>query len=333
MVPSASNAAVSVIVPCYNAEPYIRETLQSIAGQAHTAAVEVIVVDDGSTDRSADIVATEFPWVRLIRTANHGASGARNTALSVAAGAFVQFIDADDLLPPNKLAIQIDALTASGADVAYGDWQYLEKQPDGSFRDGALVARELPADAEVALFTDVWFPLNAYLFRRHIVDAVGGFNLALPIIQDARFALDCALRGARFVRCTGFVAPYRIHSSQQNSKRDPIAFTRDIFTNAVEVEAWWHRHGGLTTTREEALLKVLQHVARASHRKDPETFAAVWQVLQRLRPGFCPSEPRSLKWLSHVVGYPNAEDVAYYYRRVKTFVETRGGTSPVPQAP
>jgi glycosyltransferase involved in cell wall biosynthesis len=277
-------------------------------------------VDDGSTDGSAEVVATEFPWVRLERTANGGASCARNLGLALAGGEFIQFLDADDLLPLNKLTIQVAALRNSTADVAYGDWRYLEKQPDGTFEDGPTIGRRFSEDAEITLFADAWWPLHAYLFRRAIVDRVGGFHAQLPIIQDARFALDCALHGARFVHCAGFVCPYRIHSPLQNSKRDPVAFTRDIYRNAVDVEDWWRHHPPLTPQREAALLTVFQYVARASHRKDPETFDAAWASLRRLRPGFCPSGPPALRWLSRLVGYPQAEDVAFHYRRLKSFV-------------
>jgi glycosyltransferase involved in cell wall biosynthesis len=310
---------VSVILPCYNAERWIRETLETVWAQK-VERLEAIVVDDGSTDRSAAIVEHECGPAILIRTTNGGASRARNIGLSAARGRFVQFLDADDPLPPSKLATQIEALERTGADVAYCDWQYLSLQPDGRFEPGDVIAREIDGDADVALFSDCWYPIHAYLFRRTVVDRVGGFNEALPIIQDARFALDCALRGGRFVYCPGIVTQYRMHSSTQNSRRHPDAFNRDVFRNARDVEQWWRENGGLNEAREEALVTSYQYVARSMYRRDDAAFDAAWRALEMIRPGFCPTAPRALGLVSRVVGYRQAEEVAYRYRQVKRFL-------------
>lgn len=307
---------VSVVVPCYNAEDWIREALASVRLQ-DLEGVETIVVDDGSTDASAAIIRAEFPWVRLVATANQGASHARNTGLATARGRFVQFLDADDTLPPRKLAAQVALLDATGADVATADWQYLTRQPDGRFVAGDVVSRAMTGAADVELFTRCWYPIHAYLFRHTIVREVGGFRRSLPIVQDARFALDCALRGARFVHGPGPVVQYRMHSSLQNSRRDPIAFHRDVLTNALEVERWWQDREKLDAEREEALVSVLQYVARASYRRDPTTFEDALGALNRLRPGFRPGTPPALAWLSRLVGYRAAEELAYHYRRFK----------------
>jgi glycosyltransferase involved in cell wall biosynthesis len=317
---------VSVVVPCYNAALWIRETLDTAYAQ-RVDGLEVVVVDDGSTDESARIVEAEYPSATLIRTRNQGASRARNAALEIAGGRFVQFLDADDPLPASKLQVQIDALERTGADVAYCDWQHLLRRGDGTFRPEPVVAREIHGATDVALFTDCWYPIHAYLFRREIVDRVGGFNPALPVIQDARFALDCALRGARFVYCPGIVAQYRMHSSLQNSKRDPDLFNRDIFHNTLEVEAWWRAHGGLTEEREAALLLAYQYITRSTYRRDRVMFESALKALENIRPRFRPTRPRALGWLSRLVGYRNAEEVAYRYRRVKRLVASRGPTA------
>src|SRR5438105_1387389 len=130
---------VSIIIPCYNVSRWIRETLKSaVAGQSME--LEVIVVDDGSTDDSAAIVEREFAQAKLIRTPNRGASHARDTGTQAASGDYIQYLDADDLLAPGKIAVQLRALEESGAEVAYGDWQRLI--PRGvEFTRGAVVAR------------------------------------------------------------------------------------------------------------------------------------------------------------------------------------------------
>jgi hypothetical protein len=112
---AAPDALVSVIVPAYNAEAFLDETLASIRAQTYRA-LEIIVVDDGSTDATATIAerhAAEDPRVRLIRQANAGVGAARNAGLSLATGRYVAPVDADDLWRPEKIARQMAALSAA----------------------------------------------------------------------------------------------------------------------------------------------------------------------------------------------------------------------------
>ena len=276
---------LSVIVPCFNAEPWIEEALNSIFSQG-LSDLEVIVVDDGSTDRSAQVVKQKFPSVHLIQTANQGPSHARNTGTQASDGRFIQYLDADDVLAEGKLRTQLEMLEKTGADVAYGDWQELEKTPTGSYAKKRLVSRQIPKEAEVALFTDFWCPPAAYLFRREIVEKAGPWREDLPIIQDARFALDCALRGGKFVYCPGVMASYRIHSAGSVSRRDPKAFARDCFRNTEQVETWWLEHGGVDEERWAALVRAYDYVARSSFLiGDGATFEAAYHHVQRLHPG------------------------------------------------
>ena len=306
---------VSVIIPCYNAAPWIRQTLESVAQQA-VGGLETIVVDDGSTDGSAEIVRQVAPGARMVQTSRRGPSHARNTGTAQATGEFLQYLDADDLLTPGKISTQLTALTQQHADVAYGDWQALI--PDGdAHRPGRLVQRQLAGDPEVALFTDFWCPPAAYLFRRTIVERVGGWPLGLPIIQDARFALDCALHGGRFVYCPGIMAYYRVHHGESVSRQDPRAFVQDCLTNAMQVEQWWQQHGGITEPRRRALVHVYGSVARGSFRRDPPTFESAYQTLERLQPGYTPETPWHLALASRLVGYRHAEAFAWAWRRVK----------------
>lgn len=310
---------VSVIIPCYNAERWIRDALTSVIEQ--DVQLEIIVIDDGSTDGSAKIVQSEFPTVKLIRTTNGGPSRARNVGIALAQGSYIQFLDADDTLPTNKIAIQINALKQAGAQVAYSDWQYIRLQKDGQIVFSPILSRIMTGSPEIALLTDFWYPIHSYLFTNDIVHKTGGFNERLPIIQDARFAHDCALHGATFAYAPGPVIQYLMHSTTQNSKRDSVAFMRDCFTNASEVESWWRGNGGINAQRRKVLLRVYQQVARGTFDRDPKTFYAAYQRLRDLEPNFLPSGPRALRLLSICLGYPRAEQVASYYRSCKLRIQ------------
>jgi GT2 family glycosyltransferase len=309
---------ISVVIPCFNARRWISATLDSVFGQA-SPGLEVIVVDDGSTDGSGQLVADAFPGVRLVRTENGGASRARNVGTALARGQFIQYLDADDLLAPGKLELQLQALVETNADIAYGDWQELKTGPDGMVIEGGgrLVARRIDGEADIALLTDFWCPPGAYLFRRTIVDRAGGWDEQQSVVEDVRFVLACALHGARIAYCQGVAASYRVHTSDSLSTRDPVAFTRGCLRNASMVEDWWVRAGGLTAARAAVLVRVYGQVARASFGRDAATFEAAYVALERLQPGYTPAHPWHLALASRVVGYKSAEALAVRYRHAK----------------
>ena len=98
-----STPLVSVLIPCYNAEKYIGETLESVFRQTWQN-IEVIVVDDGSKDNSADVVRRfRRPNLKLIEQTNHGQTASLNECLAHANGDLVQYLDADDLIAPDKI--------------------------------------------------------------------------------------------------------------------------------------------------------------------------------------------------------------------------------------
>ena len=304
---------ISVVIPCFNAAAWIRETIGSVLDQQRDD-LEIILIDDGSTDESAAIVEREFPSVSLTKTGNRGASAARNLGTALARGDFIQYLDSDDLLAPGKLDMQLRALEASGADVAYGDWQRLVRAADGTFEAGAVTCRTLGECAELDLFDQFWCPPAAYLFRRRIVESVGNWNERLPVIQDARFALDCALRGGVFQYCAGVMAYYRQHGQTSLSRRNAIAFVRDIYANTLEVEQWWRTHGGLEDRRRDLIVKGLAYVARATYAKDAPTFEAALADLERVCPGYVPPGPASFRLASSILGYRRAEALAHATR-------------------
>jgi glycosyltransferase involved in cell wall biosynthesis len=312
--------SVSVIIPCFNARSWIRETLESVLEQGFRD-IDIIVIDDGSTDGSGQLIAQAFPGVRLLRTENGGASHARNVGTQLARGEFIQYLDADDLLAPGKLEAQLNALASSSADIAYGDWCELRLGPEGTFAPGRRVSRRIEGDPQLALLTDFWCPPAAYLFRRAIVDRAGGWDEHQHVIEDVRFVLECAMQGATFVHTAGVAAFYRTHDSASLSTRDPVAFIRGCLRNADSIEERWRQYRSLSPTRVRALLQAYGQVARASFGRDATTFEAAVAALERLQPGYVPACPWPLAVTSRLVGYRSAEALAFRYRRVKQTVK------------
>jgi glycosyltransferase involved in cell wall biosynthesis len=313
---------VSVVIPCFNARRWIGDALRSVYEQGQTS-IEVILVDDGSTDGSAELVERAFPLVRVIRVENGGPSRARNIGTRLAQGRYIQYLDADDLLAAGKFSAQVRALETSGAEIAYGDWREIRSHPYGGDVPGRLVTRVIEGDPTVALITDFWCPPAVYLLRRSVVERITGWDEEQMVIEDVRFMLECALAGAEFVHCPGVVAYYRAHTEGSQSTRDPIAFTRGCMHNAVMLEQRWASVDGWTEPRRAALLKVYGQVARASFARDDETFETVYTALHRLQPRYTPPGPPALTLMSRLVGYRSAEAIAVHYRNARTRLRTR----------
>ncbi len=316
-----SDPLISVVIPCYNSEQFIGETVESALAQTFKN-YEVILIDDGSTDKTPEILKSfeRQERIRVVYSRHRGASAARNEGTQFAKGEFFQYLDSDDLLPEEALAKRVQVITQSHADVVYSDWQRFKVSASGEMQKLEIVTgtiEQIHSDPQIAVFTDFWAPPAALLYRRNIVEKIGGWNESLPVIQDARFLLDAALHGARFARCPGVGAYYRQHDSGSVSTGNPVLFLKDCMKNALQIEKWWSEHGGISDERHRALLKVLGYVARSSFEKAPPLFDETCEVLERLEPGYLPARPVALYFASKMLGYRRAERVALCYRKIK----------------
>jgi len=193
--------SISTIVPAYNRAHLIGETLRSLLAQT-VPAEEIIVVDDGSTDDTATVASNFGERVKVIRQANAGPAAARNTGFRASRGEFIHFVDSDDLAAPNKHAVQLAALKATGADIAYGPW-LKGHFGGGVFRPSNHVLQQkgLPREGNLirALLCSWSVVPHAALFRRVIVERAGGFPEDLFVAEDQQMFLECLLAGARVV--------------------------------------------------------------------------------------------------------------------------------------
>ena len=275
-------ATVSILIPCFNAERYLGDTLASALAQTRPAD-EIIVVDDHSTDTSRAIATRHGSAIRLLENHGRGASAARNLAMRSARGGYLQFLDADDLLAPGALAARVGALEENAADVAISDWQRLV--PAGkTWQPGRVESGRLPdgpGGRDVAIFRGFWAPPAAILYRRAVCEKIGEWRETLPVIQDARFLLDAARVGGKFVHVPGTGAQYRQHDRSSLSSADPARFWRDVRQNSHEVEQLWRDTTGLDPDRRAALAEAYGNCARSGFRHDPELFRSATADLQR----------------------------------------------------
>jgi len=208
---------ISVVMPCYNAAPYLAVSVESALRQS-CGNVEVVLVDDGSTDASPAIAASladQYPGrLTLLHTARAGPYPARNAGLRKARGAFVAFLDADDWWEPTALEKLHGALVDANADVAYCGWQ--------NVGEGLNSAPYLPPEYEkgdpVAAFVRACpWPIHAAMVRRTVVDRLGGFSEMRFSSMDYDFWLRTLALTRNIVRVPEVLAYYRWHDSGQIS--------------------------------------------------------------------------------------------------------------------
>jgi glycosyltransferase involved in cell wall biosynthesis len=211
---------ISVIIPNYNRANLIGETLENLLRQTR-APDEIIVIDDGSTDNSAEVIAAFAPRVRLIQQANAGPAAARNRGLAEASGDYIQFFDSDDLCSLNKLEAQAAALYATGADLAYGPW--LQARLEGGvarYPDLPLQQRALPASlSPLAWFLRDWvIVFQCCMVRRTLLERVGAYRTDLMLGEDAELLFRMFLAGAKAVHVPEALVLYRLHYGAQLSR-------------------------------------------------------------------------------------------------------------------
>ncbi len=200
---------VSVIVPLYNLRDFVAETLDSVLAQTlPPEAIEIIVVDDGSTDASADVVRRYGSRVRYVRQENRGLSAARNTGIRLAGAPLLSFLDGDDRVLPEKIATQLDAFAAHpAAGLVYTWWHYIDaagrRLPQ---RGRATHTGDLLADLVLG---NLIHPHTA-LVRRDLVEAAGGFDEALTSVEDWDLWLRLSRAGAQWHCIPRPLAEYRI---------------------------------------------------------------------------------------------------------------------------
>lgn len=194
-----AQSMVSIIIPCYNAGSFVPEAIQSALEQTYPH-TEIIVVDDGSTDGSLDVIRSFESRVRWISGPNRGGCAARNRGIALARGDFVQFLDADDILYPGKLERQVPVAGEHGSRITYTDHRYCPE------RGSANEIRTRPVmddDPFVFVLQHRTLHTAGPIYRLEWLKEIGGFREGLPHSQEfemnLRLAAHLARRGGRFV--------------------------------------------------------------------------------------------------------------------------------------
>ncbi len=199
---------VSILIPAYNDEEYVGDSIESALAQTYPEC-EVIVVDDGSTDDTAREVRN-YDRVKLITQTNQGAPAARNRGLEAASGTYIQFLDADDLLHPSKIEAQIERLDDSPqGTVAVSPTCYFQDGQDPEQGRRSQGSDSLNSDDPVQWLIDLWAPgegwgmvqTGAWLTPHSIIEEAGPWKQYVSPDDDGEFFTRVLLasNGVRYV--------------------------------------------------------------------------------------------------------------------------------------
>jgi glycosyltransferase involved in cell wall biosynthesis len=205
---------VTALIPTYNSELYICQTIESVLAQAYPIH-EVIVVDDGSTDRTEQVLAAYAGRIRYIRQANAGPPVARNTGLAVATGEWVALLDSDDLWVPNKIKLQIEYVDQHpSCSAVYSDMTTFDA--GGIIEHSVKLSRNLSMPSGrifPQLFAETLFQTSSLMIRKSCIDQSGGFDTTLRMGDDYEFFMRMA-RHYDFGYVDESLVLYRQHLNQ-----------------------------------------------------------------------------------------------------------------------
>lgn len=262
---------VSVIVPTYNRAAFLEEAVRSIYAQTYRP-VECIVVDDGSKDDTDDVMKRmealrdDRFFLLYLKQPNSGAQTARNTGTKAARGAFIQYLDSDDLLYPDKLQLQINYLLQhKHCDAVFGNWESgspASKYLVEAYAGDDLVKQMLTLERSIANFS--------ILMRRELIEQIGPWDVTMKRCQEIDYHLRGLMKGAVYHYQSITTGLWRYHENERihnqtgldafcifYSKWEAILKEKRLFTTAMgEKIADWYMWF-LTQTKQPSVEKLL----------------------------------------------------------------------------
>ena len=320
--PSQPKSLVSILIPAYNSQAWIADTLRSALGQTWEPK-EIIVVDDGSSDQTLAIARKfESDKVRVVSQKNQGAASARNTALSLCRGDYIQWLDADDFLAPDKISLQMAVLNGIGSkrvlvSSEFGkflhQWQRAEFVPSGLWDDLE------PTEWLLRKMGDnLYMQTATWLVSRELTEASGPWDTRMLSDDDGEYFCRVLLNsdGTRFVPGAkvyyrGFRSNSLAYVGKSNRKRDALWIS-------MKLHIGYLRSLEDTPRIREASLRYLQrnminfYPERVDIVQEAEKLAA--ELGGHLRP---PHLSWKYSWIKSLFGWSAAKNTALEMRKIR----------------
>lgn len=307
---------VSILIPCHNNARWVGQTIESALAQTWPDK-EVIVVDDGSTDQSLDVIRSFRDRIRWEAGPNRGANAARNRLLELARGDWLQYLDADDYLLPSKVAQQFECLVAHpSTDVAFGPI-IKEHWATTSVQREELPIPE-PHDPWILLARWYLPQTGGCLWRRQAIVDVGGWKLDQPCCQEHELYLRLLMAGKSFTHWPHAGAIYRQWGEHTVCRRDVPEVHRRRLEIEQRAEDFLRANGDLTPARLHAMNLARFEIARSEWPLDEAFARKVTERVYVTEPSFVPDDtpaaPRRYRIALQFLGFRRTERLAEWLR-------------------
>ncbi len=331
MKKSLAEPLVSVVIPLYNAEEWIEETVRSIQNQAvEPGVLDLILVDNGSTDGGVETARrtlreSALHYQIVTASENRGPSFARNAGWRRSGAPWIQFLDSDDLLLPEKVAFQLRAAVSAGPDVAavYSEWQsygcdggdWMPKLPLRAPRMARTTRFRICSKMRISSTPAVSCFGDPGSKRKWLASTSAGYWL----IEDVDLNLRLCMAGGRFAAAPASRALFYYRSRGSSlSRRSQLEFLAGCVRNLRLAEDYWLGNGLLTAQRTDFLLESYESLLHRLAPLDKRAFEELLGHVRTLSPGWLPRR-RGMRLLSRSVGYHGAERLSIRYRELKAF--------------
>ncbi len=311
---------VSIIIPSYNADQWISETLQSVLAQTWMKK-EVIVINDGSTDATLKIAQSFASHnVKVISQNKKGAAAARNKGLKEAQGDFIQFLDADDLLDSHKIEAQINLLNKYGSEyVASGSWaRFSGAVQDAKFNRATIWQDMSPIDWLCTSWqSGETMILPAWLVPRIIVDKVGGWNEIISVNDDGEYFCRVILAVKGVVFSEKAKSYYRVgHSGSLSQRRTKDAWLSVIESYKLCEEHVTHRDNS-QRVRDACAARYISFIC-AVYPDMADLILEAKRNIEKLKP-ISPTLPvgNLFKFFSNIIGWEKTLKLRTFIKRIR----------------
>jgi glycosyltransferase involved in cell wall biosynthesis len=316
---------VSVIIPCFNAEKWLAEAIDSCLRQTYPN-IEIIVIDDGSTDKSLEIIKSYGNQIIWESLPHQGGNHARNRAFVLSRGDYIQYLDADDYILPEKIERQVRFLEETGADVVYGDWRFQHHYNGKSYLDKIEVT-EAQTDILESLLANWWTAVASLLYTRTVVENSGGWDESFLAGQDRDFFISVAINDAKVVYQPGCYSVYRRYGNVTVSTRSITVWVKSHYLVLEKAEKKLLNLKKLSIKYRYALAKSYFDLGRESLFFDYSQYLRYLEKALITFPDFKVNSKKAVyKLVQNICGFRQAEKIAcriFFVKRVVNSISDR----------
>jgi glycosyltransferase involved in cell wall biosynthesis len=313
---------VSILIPAYNAEKWIADTIRSAVAQTWVRK-EIIIVDDGSTDGTLEVARHfESDSVRVLTQQNQGAAAARNKAFSLSRGDYIQWLDADDLLAPDKIARQMAALTSTGDQrilLSSARGHFMHRPYRTQFIPTALWCDMSPAEFLLRkLGQKVFMQTSVWLVSRELTEAAGPWDISMVFDDDGEYFCRVLLasESVRFVREA--LVYYRIVGSTSLSYVGRSNKKLDALWRSMQLHIGYLRSLEESDRARAACIRYLQDYLILFYPQRPDIVEQMRKTAKHLGGQLhSPQLPWKYSWIKELFGWDLAKRTQLFLPKMR----------------